>query len=69
MFISLHGLNSTRLIVNLNHVRAFQEITNESKYKNLLESGAKTVIQIDDKLVPIKDSIVQIKNIISKVQD
>ena len=69
MFISLRGLNQSRLIVNTDHVRAFQEITSGSKYAEYLTSGAHTMVQIDDKVVPVKDTIIQIKNIISKAQE
>ena len=68
MFISLRGLKQSRLIVNTDHVRAFQEITPDSKYADYLTSGAHTMAQIDDKVVPVKDSIIQIKNIINKMQ-
>lgn len=69
MFISLRGLKQSRLIINLDHVRAFQEITPDSKYAEYIESGAHTMVQIDDKVVPVKDTIIQIKNIISKALD
>lgn len=69
MFIPLKGLKNSRLSVNLDHVRAFQEITPDSKYSEYLTSGAHTMVQIDDKVVPVKDTIIQIKNLISKVQD
>lgn len=68
MFIALRSLKTVRLIVNLDHVRAFQEITPDSKYAEYLESGAHTMVQIDDKVVPVKDTIIQIKNIINKIQ-
>ena len=68
MFIALRGLKTVRLIVNLDHVRAFQEITSDSKYAEYLESGAHSMVQIDDKVVPVKDTIIQIKNIINKIQ-
>ena len=65
MFIKLHGVKA-RLLINPDHVRAFQEITEDSKYSEYLSSGAKTLVQIDDKLVPVKDSIVEINNILKK---
>ena len=68
MYIALRGIK-TRLIVNLDHVRAFQEITKDSKYSEFMPSGAKSMVQIDDKLVPVKDSIIQIRNIINKIQN
>lgn len=64
MFIQLHGVKGARLLVNVDHVRAFQEITPDSKYAEYLESGAKSLIQIDDKLVPVRDSITQINHIL-----
>ena len=66
MFIQLHGVKGARLIVNTKHVRAFQEITEDSKYAVNKESGAKSLVQIDDKLVPVRDSIVEIRHIINK---
>ena len=68
MYIGLRGIKA-RLIVNLDHVRAFQEVTEDSKYSEYLASGAKSMVQIDDKLVPVKDSIIQIRNILNKIQN
>lgn len=64
MFIQLHGVKGARLLINIEHVRAFQEITNDSKYAVNKESGAKSLVQIDDKLVPVRDSITQINHIL-----
>lgn len=64
MFIQLHGVKGARLLINIEHVRAFQEITDDSKYAVNKESGAKSLVQIDDKLVPVKDSITQINHIL-----
>ena len=66
-FIALHGVKGIRLIINLDSVKTFQEITTDSKYAEHLESGAKTMIHIDDKVLPVKESIVQVKNLISKL--
>lgn len=64
MFIQLHGVKGARLVVNVDHVRAFQEITDDSKYAVYKESGAKSLVQIDDKLVSVRDSITQINHIL-----
>lgn len=64
MFIQLHGVKGARLLINIEHVRAFQEITDDSKYAVNKESGAKSLVQIDDKLVPVRDSITQINHIL-----
>ena len=69
MYIALRGLKTVRLLVNLDHVRAFQEITSDSKYAEYIPSGAKTMVQIDDKVVPVKDTIIQIRNQLRKIQD
>lgn len=66
MFVKLHGVLGARLLVNTDHVRAFQELVEGSKYAVNMESGAKSLIQIDDKLVPVKESIIQIENILKK---
>jgi len=66
MFIQLHGVKGARLLINIEHVRAFQEITDDSKYAVNKESGAKSLVQIDDKLVPVRDSIIEIRNIMKK---
>ncbi len=68
MFIQLHGVKGARLVVNVDHVRAFQEITDDSKYAVNKESGAKSLIQIDDKLVPVRDSITQISHALRKAK-
>lgn len=66
MFIKLHGVKGARLLINPDHVRAFQEITDDSKYAVNKEWGAKSLVQVDDKLVPVKDSIIEINNILKK---
>jgi len=68
MFIQLHGVKGARLVVNVDHVRAFQEITDDSKYAVYKESGAKSLVQIDDKLVPVRDSITQISHALRKAK-
>ncbi len=69
MFIGLKGVKGARLIFNVDHIRAFQEITSESKYAEYLASGAQTMVQLDDKLVPVKESIIQIRNQLRKIQN
>ena len=64
MFIQLHGVKGARILFNVDHIRAFQEITDNSKYAEYLESGAKSLVQVDDKLVPVKDSITQINHVL-----
>lgn len=64
MFIQLHGVKGARIMFNVDHIRAFQEITDDSKYAVNKASGAKSLVQVDDKLVPVKDSITQINHIL-----
>lgn len=68
MFIKLHGAVGNRLIINVEAIKAVQEITKESKYwKTYGEAGVKSLLQIDDKLVPVKDSAIQIENRLKKL--
>lgn len=64
MFIQLHGVKGARILFNVDHIRAFQEITDDSKYAVNKASGAKFLVQVDDKLVPVRDSITQINHIL-----
>lgn len=64
MFIQLHGVKGARILFNVDHIRAFQEITDDSKYAVNKASGAKSLVQVDDKLVPVKDSITQINHVL-----
>lgn len=68
MFIKLHGVKGARLLFNLDHVRAAQEITDDSKYAVNKESGAKSLVQVDDKLIPVRESIIEIQNILKKAE-
>lgn len=68
MFIKLHGVKGARILFNVEHIRAIQEITDDSKYAVNKESGAKSLIQVDDKLIPVRESIVEIQNIIKKAE-
>jgi len=67
MFIKLHGVKNIRMIINIDEIKAIQEITEDSKHAIYLESGAKTLIHIDDKLLPIKESIIQVENKLKKL--
>lgn len=68
MFIKLHGvIDNNRVIVNVNHIEAIQEIKMGSKYyKFHTESGAKTVIGISGEPLLIKESITQIEHLLQK---
>lgn len=68
MFIQLHGVKGARILFNVDHIRAFQEITDDSKYAVNKASGAKSLVQVDDKLVPVKDSITQISHALRKAK-
>lgn len=68
MFIKLHGILSNRLIINVNAIKSFQEIVESSRYFKYTESGAKTVLHVGDEMIPIKNSIVQIENMLKKAE-
>ena len=67
MFIKLQGIKGNRLIFNVDSIKAVQEIVEGSKYAEYKESGAKSMVQIDDKVVPVKDSIIQVENKLKKL--
>lgn len=68
MFIKLHGVLGNRLIINVGSIRGFQEIVEGSKYSKYIESGAKTIIDVGGDLIALKNSIVQIENMLKKAE-
>lgn len=68
MFIKLHGILGDRLILNIDNIKGFKEITENSKYAPSLAHGAKTLVQIDSDMVPVKNTIVQIENMLKKAE-
>lgn len=68
MFIKLHGILGNRLIINVNAIKAFQEIVEGSKYSKYIESGAKTALQVGDDMILVKNTIVQIENMLKKAE-
>ena len=68
MFIKLHGVLGNRLIINVDSIRGFQEIVEGSKYSKYIESGAKTIIDVGGDLIALKNSIVQIENMLKKAE-
>lgn len=68
MFIKLHGVLGQRLAINLDDIQAIQEILDNSKYSKALESGAKSAITVGDEVILVKNSFVQIENILKKVE-
>ncbi len=68
MFIKLHGVLGQRLAINLDDIQAVQEILDNSKYSKALESGAKSAITVGGEVILVKNSFVQIENILKKVE-
>lgn len=64
MFLKLHGIISNeKILINPEYIEAIQEITSDSKtYKAYFDAGAKTVIRIGGKTLPVKESVTQIEN-------
>jgi uncharacterized protein (DUF1330 family) len=64
MFLKLHGIFSNeKIIINTEYIEAIQEITSDSKtYKAYFEAGAKSVIRIGGRTLPVKESVTQIEN-------
>lgn len=68
MFIKLHGVLGQRLAINLDDIQAIQEILDNSKYSKALESGAKSAITVGGEVILVKNSFVQIENILKKAE-
>ena len=68
MFIKLHGVLGQRLAINLEDIQTVQEITEDSKYAKYMESGAKSAIVVGGEVILVKNSFVQIENILKKVE-
>lgn len=70
MFIKLHGIvENNRIIINVNHIEAIQEIKNGSKYYEFhTKHGAKTVISIQGNTIPVKESITQIEHMLKNAK-
>lgn len=64
MFLKLHGVMSNeKILINTNYIEAIQEITEGSKYYSTYgQAGAKTVIRVGGKTLPVKESVRQIEN-------
>lgn len=68
MFIKLHGVLGQRLAINLEDIQTVQEIIEGSKYAKYMESGAKSAIVVGGEVILVKNSFVQIENILKKVE-
>ena len=68
MFIKLHGVLGQRLAINLDDIQTVQEIIEGSKYAKYMESGAKSAIVAGGEVLLVKNSFVQIENILKKVE-
>ena len=63
MFLTLHLESDEKININTDYIEAIQEITEGSKYYSTYgQAGAKTVIRVGGKTLPIKESIQQIEN-------
>ena len=64
MILKLHGIISNeKILINTEYIEAIQEITSDSKtYKTYYEAGAKSVIRIGGRTLPVKESVTQIEN-------
>jgi len=68
MFIKLHGVLGQRLAINLDDIQTIQEIAEGSKYAKYMGSGAKSAIVVGGEVLLVKNSFVQIENILKKVE-
>lgn len=68
MFIKLHGILGQRIAVNLDDIQTIQEIAENSKYAKYTGSGAKSAIVVGGEVLLVKNSFIQIENILKKVE-
>lgn len=69
MFIKVHGINfNERIILNVEDIQALQELKDGSKYQIYKDKGAKTVLRLSDGLLPVKESIITLENVLKKAE-
>lgn len=66
MFLKVHAVvHNERILLNVDEIVSVQEIKEGSKYYEAYP-GAKSVIRIDDRILPVKETVVQIEHLIGK---
>ena len=66
MFLKVHAIfHNERILLNVDEIISVQEMKEGSKYYEAYP-GAKSVIRIDDRVLPVKETVVQIEHLIGK---
>lgn len=66
MFLKVHAIvHNERILLNVDEIDSVQELKEGSKYYEAYP-GAKSVIRINDKVLPVKETVVQIEHLIGK---
>lgn len=68
MFLKVHAIfNNERILLNVDEIEAIQELKEGSKYfETYGAAGAKTIIKINDRVLPVKETVIQIEHLMSK---
>lgn len=68
MFLKVHAIfHNERILLNVDEIISVQEMKEGSKYYEAYgTSGAKSVIRINDRVLPVKETVVQIEHLIGK---
>ena len=64
MFIKLHGvISNEKIVINVKYIEVMQEISKDSKkYASYYQAGARSLIRVNGKTIPIKETITQVEN-------
>ena len=64
MFIKLHGvISNEKIVINVKYIEVMQEISKDSKnYASYYQAGARSLIRVNGKTLPVKETIIQIEN-------
>jgi len=68
MFLKVHGIvNNERIMLNVDDIEAIQELKEGSKfYETYGTAGAKTIIRINDRVLPVRETVIQIEHLMCK---
>lgn len=70
MFIKVHGINlNEKIYLNINDINGIQEIKDGSKkYMQYKDLGAKAIVIVGGKALPVKESIITLENVLKKAE-
>lgn len=68
MFLKVHAIvHNERILLNVDEIDSVQELKEGSKYYEAYgTAGARSVIRINDRILPVKETVVQIEHLMNK---